>query len=233
MSYCVNCGVRLEKTMTLCPLCHTPVYHPEDPPDTHSLPPFPADAGEVEMASRKQSYVFLATLFLSTSLACALLNALVFRASLWSVYVIGSSLLAGIFLLPLLTDYKHAVSNILLDGAGTALFLFVIYKMHPYHNWFLLIALPVVIMLTLSALSILMVIKRCRIRILRVPLVLCTDLAIFCVVLELLIRIFMKRPLGISWSAIVLTTSIVLVIMLYMLLRMRNLRKAIARRLQL
>lgn len=233
MSYCVNCGVRLEKTMTSCPLCHTPVYHPDNPPDTQSLPPFPPEAGEVEMASRKQKYVYLAALFLSTALSCALLNAFVFRSSLWSVYVIGSCFIAGIFLLPLVTDFKHAVSNILLDGAGTALFLWVIYQMHPYKNWFLLLGLPIVIMITLSALSVLMVVKYRRIRILRVPLVLCSDLAVFCVVLELLIRLFTGVPLRITWSAIVLTTCIVLVIMLFMLLRMRGLRKAIARRLQI
>ena len=63
MSYCVNCGVRLEKTMTSCPLCHTPVYNPDNPPDTKALPPFPLEAGEVEMSSRKQKYMFLSALF--------------------------------------------------------------------------------------------------------------------------------------------------------------------------
>lgn len=233
MSYCVNCGVRLEKTMKACPLCHTPVYHPENPPDTHSLPPFPAEAGEVEMSSRKQRYMFLAALFCSTALACALLNILVFPKTLWSVYVIGGCFLAIIFFLPLLTDFKHTIPNILLDGAAAALFLLAVYLMHPYHKWFFLLGLPVVCMLTASALSVVMVIRRQRIRILRVPIVLCSDLAFFCVALELLIRIFASQTLRITWSAIVLTTCTVLIIMLYMLLKMRNLRKAIARRLQL
>ncbi len=30
MAYCVNCGVKLEETLTKCPLCNTPVYHPQE-----------------------------------------------------------------------------------------------------------------------------------------------------------------------------------------------------------
>ena len=28
MSYCVNCGVKLEESLTKCPLCNTPVINP-------------------------------------------------------------------------------------------------------------------------------------------------------------------------------------------------------------
>ena len=30
MSYCVNCGVELEKSIRKCPLCNTPVINPND-----------------------------------------------------------------------------------------------------------------------------------------------------------------------------------------------------------
>ena len=28
MSYCVNCGVKLEESLVRCPLCNTPVMNP-------------------------------------------------------------------------------------------------------------------------------------------------------------------------------------------------------------
>ena len=30
MSYCVNCGVELESSLTECPLCNTPVINPKE-----------------------------------------------------------------------------------------------------------------------------------------------------------------------------------------------------------
>ena len=33
MSYCVNCGVELDPSAGICPLCHTPVVNPGRPVD--------------------------------------------------------------------------------------------------------------------------------------------------------------------------------------------------------
>ena len=30
MSYCVNCGVKLDPSLKYCPLCNTPVINPHD-----------------------------------------------------------------------------------------------------------------------------------------------------------------------------------------------------------
>ena len=30
MSYCVNCGVKLEETLNKCPLCNTPIINPNE-----------------------------------------------------------------------------------------------------------------------------------------------------------------------------------------------------------
>ena len=41
MSYCVHCGVELDPTAAVCPLCATPVRDPARPVDTVSPRPFP------------------------------------------------------------------------------------------------------------------------------------------------------------------------------------------------
>ena len=43
MSYCVNCGVELDKTCSVCPLCNTKVINPNQPVNTVS--PKPKTAG--------------------------------------------------------------------------------------------------------------------------------------------------------------------------------------------
>lgn len=47
MSYCVHCGVELDATASFCPLCHTRVLDPGQPVDTVSPKPFPTRRGEV------------------------------------------------------------------------------------------------------------------------------------------------------------------------------------------
>ena len=54
MSYCVNCGVELDKTCGSCPLCNTPVYNPNQPVDTESVKPFPVQKGTTELAKRHE-----------------------------------------------------------------------------------------------------------------------------------------------------------------------------------
>ena len=41
MSYCVNCGVELEPSLTSCPLCNTPVINPNELTEIKSRIPYP------------------------------------------------------------------------------------------------------------------------------------------------------------------------------------------------
>ena len=45
MSYCVNCGVKLDPSLVRCPLCNTPVINPNEVSHTHPVPPFPREKG--------------------------------------------------------------------------------------------------------------------------------------------------------------------------------------------
>ena len=89
MSYCVNCGVELDASATKCPLCGTPVYNPKAPEPSTQPSPFPKEKGQVEVVKRKDLGVLLTVIVLATAVTCGLLNALVFRNSLWSLAVIG------------------------------------------------------------------------------------------------------------------------------------------------
>ena len=69
MPYCVHCGVELDATATFCPLCHTPVLDPAQPPDTVSPKPFPAQRGEVAPVA-KQELALLVTAMLASVAVC-------------------------------------------------------------------------------------------------------------------------------------------------------------------
>ena len=74
MSYCVNCGVELDATASFCPLCHTPVYNPNQPVDETSPKPFPTERKEVPPVSRIQVAILLTAIFASVGVCCGVLN---------------------------------------------------------------------------------------------------------------------------------------------------------------
>ena len=50
MSYCVECGVKLEQSLKICPLCQTPVVNPNElitASNSNNVGPFASTKGEV------------------------------------------------------------------------------------------------------------------------------------------------------------------------------------------
>ena len=59
--YCVNCGVELADSETVCPLCGTRVFHP-DLPRKQAPSPYPADPhGKPEEVNRSGILFVMAT----------------------------------------------------------------------------------------------------------------------------------------------------------------------------
>ena len=64
MSYCVNCGVKLDPSLKYCPLCNTPVINPHDLSKMQPISPFPKEKGQVEVVRRKDLAIFFPSLSL-------------------------------------------------------------------------------------------------------------------------------------------------------------------------
>ena len=101
MSYCVNCGVKLDPSLERCPLCNTPVINPNEVSHTHPVPPFPKEKGQVEVVKSKDLAILLSVSLTATAAVCGLLNLLVFSSSPWSLYVIGACLLLWVLFIAL------------------------------------------------------------------------------------------------------------------------------------
>ena len=54
MSYCVNCGVKLDDALIKCPLCNTPVINPKELKKMGPISPFPIERGETEKVKSKR-----------------------------------------------------------------------------------------------------------------------------------------------------------------------------------
>ena len=70
MSYCVNCGVELDRSLKECPLCNTPVMNPRELNIEPDASPYPARKGQVEAVKRKDLGILITVVLTATAATC-------------------------------------------------------------------------------------------------------------------------------------------------------------------
>ena len=145
MSYCVNCGVELDPTASVCPLCNTPVINPKAPVDRESPPPFPLVRREVEPVDRRSLGLLLTGMLGAVAICCGLLNFLAFFPQVpWGWYVAGAAGLIWVWAaLPFLVHMKFRYC-LAADLIATAGFLALVAGLVEGWFWYLELALPII-----------------------------------------------------------------------------------------
>lgn len=232
MSYCVNCGVELEPSLQVCPLCNTPVMNPNERNKDIPSSPYPVNKGQVETVKRKDLGILLSVVLIATSVTCLLLNLLVFHTSLWSLLVIGICICLFVFTFPAVFYSKTPLYiSLLADGIAIAVYLFLISRLTSSDVWFWQLGLPIAILLT-GMMEIYTLLARIfPFTILSGALYLFIEIPAFCVSLELLIRHLLNHHYAITWSAVVLTVCVIIDIALITILAKKRLRNEVRRRL--
>ncbi len=232
MSYCVNCGVKLEDTLQRCPLCNTPVINPSELKKAGLIPPFPVERGETENVKSKDGAILLTVAFATTSICCALLNYLVFNQNLWSIPIIGLCAFFWVVFFPIILFRQLPIyAFIIMDGFALAGYLYMISFMTDSNVWLTDLALPITTLLTALIIIFTFLVRNVSSSILAIALYLYILSPIFCIGIELLICLFRNRPLHIVWSAIVLAPCTVVSIILITVLSRKRLREAVRKRL--
>ncbi len=232
MSYCVNCGVKLDASLTRCPLCGTPVLNPNEFRLSAPSSPFPEEKGQAEVVKSRDLAILLLVVLLSTSAVCGLLNLLVFSRSAWSFYVIGACLLIGVLAFPAVIHTHFSIYCCLLcDGMAAAFYQYMISFNTSGREWFFRLALPLTAFVTVLAILFAFLVRKISSAFLMVALYCFLELAALCVGIELLIRHFLCLPLRLTWSAILLAICTVIVVALITLLALTPLRNEVRKRL--
>lgn len=233
MSYCVNCGVKLEASLTECPLCNTPVVNPNELVNTRKkVSPYPTTPGQVELVKRKDLAILLSIVLVATAICCSLLNLLVFTGSSWSLSIIGACLVLFVFAIPAVIYTKLPIyCSLLFDGIVVAVYLYLLTFITLSTHWFWGLALPIVVLVTVIAELFAFSLRSFPITYITTALYFFTAVALLCIGLELLIDQYLGAPLSLIWSAIVLTVCGVIDIMLITVLSRKRLRDAVRRRL--
>ncbi len=104
LSYCVNCGVELDPSAKKCALCSTPVINPNISNQQNEEKPFSDKVLIPKTLQRKFVAYILTVILVIPNIVLLLVNIFFVRKSLWSLYVLSSSVLAWIlFIFPFVT----------------------------------------------------------------------------------------------------------------------------------
>lgn len=232
MSYCVHCGVELDDTAKACALCNTPVMNPNQKEIDESKTPFPQEKGQVEVVKSKDLGILLTVVMVATALVCGALNMLVFRDSFWSLAVIGVCVVIWVIMIPAVIYTKQSVYvSILFDGAAISLYLWMISYMIQKDEWLYGLGLPIVVLVTLVIELFTLCVKKLPRAFLTISLYSITAIGIIIVGLEMLIDLYLRGQISLTWSAIVLTICVIADAAIITLLSRRRLRNAVRRRL--
>ena len=141
--YCIKCGVELADSEKRCPLCGTPVFHP-DLPRNLTEPPYPADRRIRREDVNRSGILFVLTV---VALLPAILSLLcdwrINGTIVWSGYAAGAiGLLYVMIVLPLWFRHPNPVIFVPVDFAAIGLYLLYIDFATGGH-WFLTFAFPV------------------------------------------------------------------------------------------
>ena len=147
MSYCVNCGVELDKSAKKCVLCDTPVYNPNENIPADAPTPFSQTPIEIRSSVKvKFTAIIISFVILIPNIVCVLLNFLLNSDNLWFPYVAATSFLVWVvFVFPFITEKRKPYLMWGFDSLATALYIFVFYALKSKdEGWYFSIAIPAI-----------------------------------------------------------------------------------------
>jgi hypothetical protein len=229
--YCVKCGVELADTENKCPLCGTPVYHP-DIKREKADPTYPAFVKEREKM-RPRGVLFILTILCIMPIAICLFCDLYYGNGLtWSGYAAGGIiLLYTMFILPQWFYRPNPVIFCPISFSVLGLYLLYI-NFQLGDSWFLTFALPITVyiaMLVCTVVTLLRYTKRGRLYIAGASFI---AVGLLCVVIEFFMNLtFLDRMLfDIFWSIIPFIACFLAGMMLIVIAIAKPLRESLKKR---
>mgnify|MGYP007012994652 CR=1 FL=1 len=253
--YCVKCGVELADSEKKCPLCGTPVFHP-DIPRNLSDPPFPPDRRIRPEDVNRSGILFVLTVAallpalrkltegyaalgaaakktlagLIPALLCLLCDWRINGTLVWSGYAAGAiGLLYIVILLPMWFRHPNPVIFVPVDFVAVGLYLLYINSATGGH-WFLSFAFPVtgaIGLLVSAAVALTYYLRGGYLYIYGGMLILGGGLA---VLIEFLINLTFQIHETLFWSFYPMVAGVVLGLMLIVIAICKPLRESLHRK---
>ncbi len=229
MSYCVNCGVELEKGCPECPLCDTPVINPREKNETGDKSVYPENIIIPKSLNKKYWVFILSLVMLIPNLVLIILNILVFESGVVK-YIVGGFCVAWIwFLFPFLWKKQIPVISLGIDAVALLVYLNMFRIYGDDNGWFNSIVLPVVIALWAICNLFIFWLKKPRSKSLIVIAVLAA-INVMSFVIEICMNMFYNGKLQIVISLVITACCVSLMVFFVFLENSRRLKAWVSRK---
>ncbi len=237
MSYCVNCGVELEKSEKKCPLCGVEVINPAQPPEDKEprQRPYPNRIEELSMNINKQFAAALLSVFMVFAAAiCCVCNIIIDKSITWSQYVIGAIFFTWVVVtVPLIFKRAVLIKSLVLDIAALLFFLFMVSRLDGSRPWFTTVAVPIVSVVSSMILILVLGVQYKYIRGLSLPAAIFICAGILCLLIEVFVDIYLYSAVSLGWSIFVLIPCAFIFILLLILKRTLRIKRELKKRLHI
>ncbi len=234
MSYCVHCGVKLDPTASVCPLCQTPVQNPRQPVDDHSPRPYPPPQIATSVVQNHFAVIAASILLLLGGVICLIIDIAVNRAFTWSFIASGAMALFWVVtLMPVLIPRPNIYGLILLDCLCVIAYLYLMQMIFPQRTWFVSLALPLVIACGISVMVIVCLARSGMLHKLSLASCALILLGAVMILLETRLDLFLEGRLNLDWSWIVFAIAFVLALLLAVINIFQGLKFELKKRLHL
>ena len=232
MSYCVNCGVELERSLKKCPLCSVPVINPMEKEDPEAKPVFPESRDVLKKKDRTFWISFFSILYLVPIVTCIICNLIYDQRITWSVYVTAGALILWVFTTSPFYfnkfDYRKMTG---IDLIGVLIGLLIFQAITGGRSWFFAIALPVVTCCFMILTVFITLAGKKKMRGLVLSAALTISVSVLSLIIELVVDLYTSGGVTLVWSWFVFAPCLSISAVLILLDKNKKFRQELAKRL--
>lgn len=234
MSYCVNCGVELERALKKCPLCGVKVINPREKGTAEDTDPLPSNRDELKKVDRVFWISFISILSAVPIAICVLCDLLYSKSLTWSLFVIsGVFILWTISVSSFLFKTFNFFKIVTIDIAGILIGLVMLDQLSPGKEWLLHIALPIVLYCYLAGLFTAWLTNKKIIKGLGISAACVMAIAALMILIESLIDLSAAGRVDLIWSWFILAPCVSVAGLLVLLDKNKRFKQELAKRLHI
>jgi hypothetical protein len=225
MSYCVNCGVELEKSEKACPLCGLEVINPRQPYDEKSIRPYPKHLDPIiDRINRRFTGAIISICIAFPAILCVLINLILDGKATWSLIAAGALTIIWLCIVPYYLIFLPV-------AAGLALYLLLIATVLQVYSWYKTLALPLILLAGFLVYLNGILIEQRLLRGFYIPAAILATCGFMVVGIEIIVKWQLIHQIVVGWSLFALLPCLAAAFACLAIGRRQSIRDEIKRRL--
>jgi hypothetical protein len=243
MSYCVNCGVELDRSEKACPLCGVEVINPRQPFEEAAERPYPKREDPANIRINRRFIAAMISIGLALPAAlCLVIDFSSDHRLGWSFYVAGALVMIWVWLVPFFLYKRPSYFKVALPISASVLaYLWLIESLQAVPGWFWPLAMPLVLLVTVLVTVLAELTIHKILRGFRLTAAILVAAGLLNIGIELIIAIYLGRftqhtanwPGALTWSWFVLIPCLALAAASLAVAHRQSVRAEILKRLHL